>query len=124
MGNKQSSGLYIITTNFNGVKKKYPCKFCNLYEELPQEYKDNFIKTCKEEIKSNYEKNGTLFNFNFFNKHPYEFYIVNGIYYSINNKLIVLDNIQSELKTYCDTLFGPHVPYSINCCRITFINNI
>ena len=116
-----------VTMTFNGVTKEYPVKNYETYEELPQKLKDNLIKSCKEEIKSNYEKYGTILGFYFHDKMPYELYIINGTHCSIN-MLTILCAIIPELKTYCDDLFGPNVPYCFDYdypyIKISFIHNI
>lgn len=131
MGNQQSSEVTAepIKLTINGVTKKYPVKNYETYEELPQEFKDNLIKTIKEDIKSSYEKYGNELGLHFFHKRPYEFWIVNDTFFNIK-KLTILYGILPELKTYCKTLFGPNVPYCIDynsmcgCYKITFIHNI
>ncbi len=133
MGNKQSSEVKTKTRTFtfNGVTKEYPVKNYDSYEKLPQEFKEKLIKFIKEEIKSDYEKYGNEFGIFFLNKVPNDFFIVNDTYtYCTFSMIKILNGIFPELKTYCNTLFGPNVPYSIDydlscgCYKITFIHNI
>ena len=127
MGNTSSSIIIndkpcpkVLT--IGGVKKKFPQKYYDCFDTLPQEIQTNVITAIKNEIKTQYEKHGAR-TIRYLTSKVYEQLILDGYYCNIRS--LTSDVLEEQITEFCNSLFGGHIPYIMSYnYEIIFVKNI
>ncbi len=108
--------------------KWYPCKDVSTFEELPTEVKTALITAMKQDIRDAYEQlgseqiNSSIRAISYFTMRGRRALVFEEQYYALRTFASI--ELDRELMDYCNSLFGPHIPYVLYDRGILFIKNV